>query len=214
MPGRRARAAAGRRRVRSRGRGGEALPPDLLQALGFTESDSAGQTNIFAVEPKIYVAGSSADKTASGANATLAIGVGAGMLAVFVLGSGLLTVSNTTQSEWRWGGVCVCGGGGGGGPRVHLWRTGRTPRSLPRRAARHAPVACARVSHPAALPPVLLLTPCRLGQHRTQRRVQEPERVQQRFCLAAGAGAGRVSARRRQRALSAQPQQPPSCMNE
>lgn len=45
-----------------------ALPPPLPhpQALGFTESDSAGQTNIFAVEPKAYVAGGSDDKTASG----------------------------------------------------------------------------------------------------------------------------------------------------
>lgn len=50
---------------------GSLLQPDcdlrpLLQALGFTDNDSAGQTNIFAVEPKTYVAGSSADKTGEG----------------------------------------------------------------------------------------------------------------------------------------------------
>uniref|UniRef100_A0A061S2D2 Uncharacterized protein n=1 Tax=Tetraselmis sp. GSL018 TaxID=582737 RepID=A0A061S2D2_9CHLO len=31
-------------------------------ALGFTEQDSAGQTNIFAVEPKTYVEGTSSDE--------------------------------------------------------------------------------------------------------------------------------------------------------
>ncbi len=45
--------------------------PSPLQALGFTENDSAGQTNIFAVEPKSYVAGSSADKTGEGSQVRL-----------------------------------------------------------------------------------------------------------------------------------------------
>ena len=53
----------------------------LLQALGFTENDSAGQTNIFAVEPKTYVAGSSSDKTSEGSQ----VGAGAGTLAHHLL---------------------------------------------------------------------------------------------------------------------------------
>lgn len=70
-----------------------------MQALGFTESDSAGQTNIFAVEPKTYVAGSSADKTAEGSQATLLLaGVVAAISAALVAG-GLLTNSGPSGAS-------------------------------------------------------------------------------------------------------------------
>lgn len=57
-----------------------------MQALGFTEDDSAGQSNIFAVEPKTYVQSGSPD---SNSNATLLIGGVAGAFAVALLVFGL-----------------------------------------------------------------------------------------------------------------------------
>lgn len=76
--------------------GGPCLLPAALQALGFTENDSAGQTNIFAVEPKSYVAGSSADTTSAGGQTTLLIaGVAAAAAAAAVAG-GLLGNSGPT----------------------------------------------------------------------------------------------------------------------
>lgn len=67
----------------------------LLQALGYTESDSAGQTNIFAVEPKSYVAGSSADASADGSQATLIIAGVAAACAAAAVAAGLLANSST-----------------------------------------------------------------------------------------------------------------------
>lgn len=57
-----------------------------LQALGFTADDSAGQSNIFAVEPKTYVQSGSPDSNSS---ATLVIGGIAGALALGLLVIGL-----------------------------------------------------------------------------------------------------------------------------
>ncbi|BDA43445.1 hypothetical protein COCOBI_04-4570 [Coccomyxa sp. Obi] len=55
-------------------------------ARGYTEEDSAGQSNIFAVEPKQYVAGSSRDTGENSNNAALLAGaVGVGILAVGLL---------------------------------------------------------------------------------------------------------------------------------
>ena len=51
----------------------------------------------------MYVAGSSADKTEGGANATLAIGAVAAAGAAAFLVSGLLTVNTVTESEWGGG---------------------------------------------------------------------------------------------------------------
>ncbi|KAI3423813.1 hypothetical protein D9Q98_009649 [Chlorella vulgaris] len=74
-------------------------------ALGFTESDSAGQTNIFAVEPKTYVAGSSADGTSSGSQTTIAVasvaalGAAAAVVAGLVANSGPNDLSSLAPEE-------------------------------------------------------------------------------------------------------------------
>lgn len=61
------------------------------QQLGYTEKDSAGQSNIFAVEPKSYVQGSSAD---SGKGST-PYSIVAGIFAVAAISAGLyITVNN------------------------------------------------------------------------------------------------------------------------
>lgn len=53
---------------------------------GYTEEDSAGQSNIFAVEPKQYVAGSQRDDGAnSNQTALIAAGVGIGILVLGLL---------------------------------------------------------------------------------------------------------------------------------
>ena len=65
-----------------------------FQALGFTESDSAGQTNIFAVEPKAYVAGSSNDKTSDAGSSTAGAAAIAGTFAVGAVVGGLLLVKD------------------------------------------------------------------------------------------------------------------------
>ncbi|KAG7672234.1 hypothetical protein Ndes2526B_g06776 [Nannochloris sp. 'desiccata'] len=64
-------------------------------ALGFTESDSAGQTNIFAVEPKAYVAGSSKDMTSDAGNSTAGAAAIAGTFAVGAVIGGLLLVKDS-----------------------------------------------------------------------------------------------------------------------
>ncbi|KAL4432223.1 hypothetical protein ABPG77_005985 [Micractinium sp. CCAP 211/92] len=66
-------------------------------ALGFTENDSAGQTNIFAVEPKSYVAGSSADNTAQGGQTTLLVAGVVAVAAAAVVAGGLLGNSGPTE---------------------------------------------------------------------------------------------------------------------
>ncbi|PRW32587.1 hypothetical protein C2E21_8192 [Chlorella sorokiniana] len=67
-------------------------------ALGFTENDSAGQTNIFAVEPKQYVAGSSSDKTGEGSQATLIVAGIAAVAAAAAVSGGLLANSSSPTS--------------------------------------------------------------------------------------------------------------------
>ncbi len=69
-----------------------APPP---QALGFTESDSAGQTNIFAVEPKSYVAGSSSDNGSS----TVVPAAGLGLVAIAFVAAGLQWVTGSTAVD-------------------------------------------------------------------------------------------------------------------
>mmetsp|Transcript_31160 Transcript_31160/g.101587 ORF Transcript_31160/g.101587 Transcript_31160/m.101587 type:complete len:154 (-) Transcript_31160:40-501(-) len=59
-------------------------------ALGFTEEDSAGQSNIFAVEPKMVVAGSSAD---SGDTGSPLASVVAFLVAGGAVGAGFLALS-------------------------------------------------------------------------------------------------------------------------
>lgn len=62
--------------------------PNTRSGLGYTEDDSAGQTNIFAVEPKLYLAGSSRDVNTD-PNVNIAI-VTAGALAIAAIASGLI----------------------------------------------------------------------------------------------------------------------------
>lgn len=67
----------------------------LKQALGFTEADSAGQTNIFAVQPKAYVAGTSEDDTGADGDLTNGAAAIAGTFAVGAVIGGLLLVKDT-----------------------------------------------------------------------------------------------------------------------
>eukprot|EP00193_Tetraselmis_chui_P008209 CAMPEP_0177765616 /NCGR_PEP_ID=MMETSP0491_2-20121128/8086_1 /TAXON_ID=63592 /ORGANISM="Tetraselmis chuii, Strain PLY429" /LENGTH=146 /DNA_ID=CAMNT_0019281975 /DNA_START=74 /DNA_END=514 /DNA_ORIENTATION=- len=64
-------------------------------ALGFTEQDSAGQTNIFAVEPKTYVEGSSAD---DGSNSSL-YALGAFMFSATILAGGVTILSDNSVNN-------------------------------------------------------------------------------------------------------------------
>ena len=70
--------------------------PPSKQALVFTESDSAGQTNIFAVEPKAYVAGSSSDKTSDAGSSTAGAAAIAGTFAIGAVVGGLLLVKDSS----------------------------------------------------------------------------------------------------------------------
>eukprot|EP00899_Mesostigma_viride_P003509 jgi/Mesvir1/13159/Mv06126-RA.1 len=85
---------------------GPACPARQVYAMssqdntGFTEADSAGQSNVFAVEPKIYEAGSKADKT-EGTNPLIALGIGAVCLggAVVVLMNGGAASNSPTKAS-------------------------------------------------------------------------------------------------------------------
>lgn len=68
-------------------------------ALGFTESDSAGQTNVFAVEPKSYVAGSSSDKTKAAGNSTVGAAAIAGSVAAGAVIAGLLLINGSNDVD-------------------------------------------------------------------------------------------------------------------
>ncbi len=67
--------------------------------VGFVESDSAGQTNVFAVEPKQYVAGGKADETRGEANDTTAVAAVAGTFGMGIVVAGLLLTSGPTTLE-------------------------------------------------------------------------------------------------------------------
>ncbi|KAL3149402.1 hypothetical protein ABBQ32_002198 [Trebouxia sp. C0010 RCD-2024] len=62
--------------------------PNSRSGAGYTDDDSAGQTNIFAVEPRLYLAGSDRDVEVNPA-ANIAI-VTAGALAIAAIASGLV----------------------------------------------------------------------------------------------------------------------------
>ena len=65
--------------------------PNTAAARGYTAEDSAGQSNIFAVEPKIFVAGADDDETGSGSETAVIAGVGlafAGIAAFALVSSG------------------------------------------------------------------------------------------------------------------------------
>lgn len=76
-------------------------PPLLprLQALGYTESDSAGQTNIFAVEPRSYVAGSTRDQTKDAGNSTTGAAAIAGTVAVGAFIAGLILLNESSKTD-------------------------------------------------------------------------------------------------------------------
>lgn len=63
--------------------------------MGYTDDDSAGQTNIFAVEPRLYLAGSDRDVvTSPGANIAI---VTAAALAIAGIASGLIINFNNKE---------------------------------------------------------------------------------------------------------------------
>ena len=64
------------------------------QGLGYTAEDSAGQSNIFAVEPKTYVAGSAKDPKAG--SGSLVYAVTAGVIGAAAIAAG---VSLTAQES-------------------------------------------------------------------------------------------------------------------
>ena len=66
---------------------------DMRQSLGFTEKDSAGQSNIFAVEPQVYLQGGDE-------NTALVFGVTAmGLAAAFGLGYTLIMQKEAQVDE-------------------------------------------------------------------------------------------------------------------
>lgn len=69
----------------------------IMQALGFTESDSAGQTNIFAVEPKSYVQGSQSDATSAAGTSTTGGAAIAGSVAVGAVVAGLILLNGDSD---------------------------------------------------------------------------------------------------------------------
>ena len=77
------------------------LPPSLspaLQGLGYTAEDSAGQSNIFAVEPKTYVAGSSKDPKAG--SGSLVYAVTAGVIGAAAIAAGVSLTAQESREFW------------------------------------------------------------------------------------------------------------------
>ncbi|KAL6778049.1 PSB34 [Auxenochlorella protothecoides x Auxenochlorella symbiontica] len=63
--------------------------------IGYTEKDSAGQANIYPVEPRQYVSGSRQDGGRS--SGTFNFAVGGGALAIAAVAAGLLVLANAPQ---------------------------------------------------------------------------------------------------------------------
>mmetsp|Transcript_15 Transcript_15/g.70 ORF Transcript_15/g.70 Transcript_15/m.70 type:complete len:139 (+) Transcript_15:96-512(+) len=61
--------------------------PNQRSGKGYLDEDSAGQTNIFAVEPTLYTKGGSNDKTSGN---TALVGGGAAVLGALILGAAVL----------------------------------------------------------------------------------------------------------------------------
>lgn len=73
--------------------------PLTTQGLGYTAEDSAGQSNIFAVEPKTYVAGSSKDPKAGAGS--LVYAVTAGVIGAAAIAAGVsLTAQESSALCW------------------------------------------------------------------------------------------------------------------
>lgn len=68
-----------------------------MQGLGFTDNDSAGQTNIFAVEPKSYVQGTNADGTSDAQTSTQGGAAIGGTMAVGVVIAGLILLQGEEE---------------------------------------------------------------------------------------------------------------------
>eukprot|EP00884_Botryococcus_braunii_P006326 jgi/Botrbrau1/15695/Bobra.4_1s0070.2 len=65
--------------------------------VGYTAEDSAGQSNIFAVEPKVYVQGSNKDTT-TGSSDNLLFAVTAAVLGIGAIAVGLSITAGTFSS--------------------------------------------------------------------------------------------------------------------
>lgn len=68
-----------------------------IQGLGFTDNDSAGQTNIFAVEPKSYVQGTKADGTSDAQTSTQGGAAIGGTVAVGVVVAALILLQGDEE---------------------------------------------------------------------------------------------------------------------
>ncbi|GAB4822760.1 hypothetical protein N2152v2_009806 [Parachlorella kessleri] len=67
-------------------------------AVGYTDEDSAGQSNIFAVEPKVYVSGSSADNSNAGPQ-TVTVAAAGFVFAMAAIGAGLIVMNQPQGVE-------------------------------------------------------------------------------------------------------------------
>lgn len=79
-------------------------PPRKRGWTGYVEKDTAGQTNIYSVEPAVYIAESalssgSAGSSADGAENTVAIAAGIGLVSVAVASLILLQVGKNTPPQ-------------------------------------------------------------------------------------------------------------------
>jgi uncharacterized membrane protein len=74
------------------------LPGICLQATGYVDFDTAGQSNMYPVVTKAYEAGSDQDTADSGAANTV-VGAGAAVIAVAVLALGLGALSQLGAGE-------------------------------------------------------------------------------------------------------------------
>lgn len=80
------------------------FPPRKRGWTGYVEKDTAGQTNIYSVEPAVYVAESAissgtAGSSSDGAENTAAISAGLGLIFVAAVSSILLQVGKTTPTQ-------------------------------------------------------------------------------------------------------------------
>ncbi|KAK9859840.1 hypothetical protein WJX84_006835 [Apatococcus fuscideae] len=67
-------------------------------AMGYTEEDSAGQTNIFAVEPKKYIQNAADDMASGSATSNLVIAISAFAVGAAILTFGIFVNRNDSES--------------------------------------------------------------------------------------------------------------------
>jgi len=66
--------------------------------MGYTEEDSAGQTNIFAVEPKKYIQNAADDMASGSATSNLVIAISAFAVGAAILTFGIFVNRNDSES--------------------------------------------------------------------------------------------------------------------